>query len=121
MFVILLSLFSHVFAQSPAPLKNKSAKCNEDSGGVTSKMLDCAAEEIKSVDAELNSVYKNLLKTKSDFQKKALKKAQLAWIKFRDAECAYYADPDDGTSAAINGQGCVLELTKKRIEEIKKL
>ena len=123
--MVLFFLLANVLAQSPVVetkiVKSKTEQCIENSGGVTAKMLDCANDEFKEYDTELNVTYKKLLKEKSKFQQNALKKAQQAWIRFRDAECHYYADPDAGTSAALDLKSCVIDLTKKRVLDLKKL
>jgi uncharacterized protein YecT (DUF1311 family) len=52
------------------------------------EMNDCASEEFKKEDAELNRVYQEILKKYKDdpvFIKK-LREAQQAWLKFRDAQ-----------------------------------
>ena len=36
--------------------------------------------------------------------------AQRAWIKFRDANCSFYYDPEGGSAAHLAGNGCVLKL-----------
>ena len=49
-----------------------------------SAMNQCAMEEFKKADAEMNKVYQQLL-LKTDRQEK-LKAAQRAWVAFRDAD-----------------------------------
>ncbi len=101
--------------------ETKSEKCVAESGGVTSKMLDCATEDLKAADIELNTQYQTTMKSKTKFQQNALKKAQKAWVKFRGAECDYYADPEAGTGAALDIKGCLLSMTRQRLQELKKL
>jgi len=47
-----------------------------------------AEDDYKKADAELNRVYRELMGHLSGDQKKALIDAELAWIQFRDTNCA---------------------------------
>src|SRR5215813_2126421 len=56
------------------------------------EMNECQGKEYRKADAELNAVYKQLMsKLDDEGEKAALKNAQLAWIKFRDANCDFEA------------------------------
>ncbi len=46
-----------------------------------------------------------------------LREAERAWIKYRDANCAYYA-AGEGTIARINAAACMRDMTKARAEEL---
>ncbi len=67
----------------------------------------CANKIYASADAELNKNYKVLRAKLSNAQKSTLKKAQIAWIKERDAECS-----DDGEQTVY--VQCNLEKTQQR-------
>jgi uncharacterized protein YecT (DUF1311 family) len=55
-------------------------------------------------------------------RKKQLQDAQRLWIKFRDANCNFYYDPDAGTMAtAVSGSSCFLEYTGYRAKELEDL
>lgn len=63
-------------------------------------MNQCAAQENKAADKELNTVYQQItarLKDNPD-GKKLLVSAQRAWIGFRDAECKFSASGVAGGS-----------------------
>src|SRR6266496_765235 len=54
------------------------------------EMNECQDREYKKVDAALNTVYKQLMaKIDDEGERASLKTAQLAWIKFRDADCEF--------------------------------
>jgi uncharacterized protein YecT (DUF1311 family) len=55
-------------------------------------MLNCIAAETSRQDAQLNENYKKLMSNVSEHRKKLLLEAQGAWIRFRDANCSFYAD-----------------------------
>ena len=85
-------------------------------------MNQCAAQQGKAADKELNALYQQItarLKGNSD-SKKLLVGAQRAWIGFRDAECKFSASGVEGGSVypLIYGD-CITELTKARVETFK--
>ncbi len=55
----------------------------------TMEMNICTSREYQAADRKLNSVYQALRPRLSRQQQKRMTDAQLAWIKFRDATCAY--------------------------------
>ena len=54
----------------------------------------------------------------SPARKKQLQDAQRAWIKYRDANCNFYADPDGGTMATVNANDCFMSATEARAKEL---
>ena len=78
----------------------------DKSGGVTAAMLECTSGEQARQDALLNQNYKTLMSKLSGKRKKMLKAAQRAWIKFRDANCNFYFDPEGGTATLLAGNDC---------------
>ena len=97
------------------------ANCMDKSGGVTSAMIDCIDAELKHQDAQLNKAYKRLQSAISSERKKQLLAAQRAWIKFRDANCGFYFDPNGGSIARVNAADCMRTMTEKRAAELVKL
>ena len=91
------------------------------SGGATFKMIDCINDEHAKQDKRLNAAYKQLGSQVSPEQKKQLLTAQRLWIKYRDANCSFYYDPDGGSLARINAAGCDLEMTTQRANELEYL
>ncbi|MBV4488912.1 lysozyme inhibitor LprI family protein [Pseudomonas sp. SWRI153] len=85
-------------------------------------MNQCAGEEYKAADKELNSVYQQIvgrLKENPD-GKKLLLSAQRAWIGFRDAECKFSASGVAGGSVyPLIYSGCLTSVTKARVEALK--
>ena len=108
---------SGAFADEALFTKNHSI-CLEKSGGVTVAMVDCIAAELKTQDARLNGVYKKLGTQLTPARKKQLQTAQRLWIQYRDANCAFYADPDGGTIATVSASDCVLRATATRAKEL---
>lgn len=85
-------------------------------------MNQCAAQENKAADKELNTVYQQItarLKNNPD-GKKLLVSAQRAWIGFRDAECKFSASGVAGGSVyPLIYNNCIASVTKTRTEALK--
>lgn len=88
-------------------------------GQSTIGMIQCAGAELKLQDARLNRAYQDAMK-RLDLprQKAALKKAQRAWIAYRDADCASVYDPDWGSLARIEANACMLDHTARRADAL---
>ncbi|WP_299010267.1 lysozyme inhibitor LprI family protein [uncultured Caulobacter sp.] len=88
-------------------------------GQSTIGMIRCAGAELKLQDARLNRAYQDAMK-RLDLprQKAALKKAQRAWIAYRDADCASVYDPDWGSLARIEANACMLDHTARRADAL---
>jgi uncharacterized protein YecT (DUF1311 family) len=99
-------------------LSKEYSACIENSGGVTVNMLDCIGAETKRQDAHLNKAYKEVMAQLSPERKKQLRTAQRLWIKYRDANCNFYADPDGGTYAQVSANECFLNATAARAKEL---
>ena len=111
--VILFSIFSvdisSCFAQ----------KVNCENPMTTQDMNICAGQKYKVVDRKLNQVYRQLQSRISGKQKQRMTDAQLAWIKFRDANCIYEkGEFEGGTMASYVGTSCFAGMTQKRTKEL---
>jgi uncharacterized protein YecT (DUF1311 family) len=95
--------------------------CVRNSEGVTSKILDCISAELNRQDSRLNGAYQKLMSKLPKDRKKLLVEAQRAWIKFREANCGFYHDPNDGSAAHMAGNECFLNATVDRAKELEKL
>jgi uncharacterized protein YecT (DUF1311 family) len=97
-----------------------AADCDNATDQAT--MNQCAAQQHKAADKELNALYQqitNRLKSNPD-SKKLLLGAQRSWIAFRDAECRFSASAVEGGSVyPLVYSNCVTELTKARVETFK--
>jgi uncharacterized protein YecT (DUF1311 family) len=109
---------SQIASAEDAGLSQQFSLCMGESGGVTVDMLGCIGKETAYQDVRLNKVYKEVMSQLTEERKKQLKKAQRAWIQFRDANCDFYADPDGGTMARVNSNDCVMSATASRAKEL---
>jgi uncharacterized protein YecT (DUF1311 family) len=109
-----------------------SATANADqlclrSANTITEIEKCGTITAKEADKELNRVYQEIRKIyKDDIEfLNALKKSQLAWIKFRDAEYeAMYPGKNKlaayGTAHTMCAESFLSEITLKRIVELKR-
>lgn len=81
-------------------------------------MHNCIGAEFRRQDARLNLVYSNLLKRLPKPRQDLLRAAELHWIAFRDANCAFYDDADGGTAATLAAASCGLRMTAERADEL---
>ena len=95
--------------------------CLEKASGVTFEMIACISAETKRQDVRLNEHYHKLSSKLSANRKKALVEAQRSWMKFRDANCRFYYDPEGGSSARMTADECLLNATADRVRELKLL
>jgi uncharacterized protein YecT (DUF1311 family) len=107
-------LFAAALAISPA------APCQ---GDTTIQIQICAAQELKTADAELNRYYRAAV-TRLQREDGApaiakLRKAEAAWIAYRDAECDAVSQRwTPGTIAGTEQLGCKTRLTRERTRAI---
>ena len=73
----------------------------------------CAYQRYQAADKMLNTVYAKVAASEDAVGKPLLKRAEVAWIAYRDAECALEADAFRGGSAApMLENACLERLTK---------
>lgn len=84
----------------------------------------CADKALKASDAELNAVYKTIIRRLADDAdtERKLVAAQRAWIAFRDAECTFSSSGTSGGSIypMIHAM-CLDGLTRARTTDLKAL
>ncbi len=92
---------------------------NCDSPQTTVEINICASREYQAADKKLNSAYQALRSRLDRQQQKRITDAQLAWIKFRDATCAYEGGVfQGGTAAGPIGTSCLARITQQRTKEL---
>jgi uncharacterized protein YecT (DUF1311 family) len=109
--ILILSVFAHGFCGfAHAQCENKNS---------TADMVQCLSVEIPKADTELNRVYQAKLKRLQPADVAKLRKAQRAWIVYRDAHCDAESSLYEGGSIqpAILGN-CKLTLTQQRTKEL---
>jgi uncharacterized protein YecT (DUF1311 family) len=126
--VFALASSGMAFAQEDPPLDCANAMSQAD-------MNQCSYMEFEKADKELNTVYKDALKTaaEADVQAadmneayvgavKSLKKAQRAWIDYRDGHCDGMGyEAVGGSMQGMLISGCQARLTEARTKELREL
>jgi uncharacterized protein YecT (DUF1311 family) len=92
--------------------------CMDKTGNTTASMTECMMAEIKRQDAQLNKAYKALMTDLLPSRKTQLQETQRIWMKYRDANCAFYFDPEGGTQARVNANECMMNTTAERAREL---
>jgi uncharacterized protein YecT (DUF1311 family) len=110
---------NELLAATDADMTKQYLDCMERSGGITADMLECINKETARQDTVLNDKYKRLMSRVSNERQKLLLEAQRAWIKFRDANCSFYAE--GGSIAQVAANDCFLQATVDRAKELERL
>lgn len=80
----------------------------------------CAVSAYQEADTELNTIYQSIRKALSNEQKQKLKQAQLAWLTFRDANCAHQVSESDEDNKTIKYL-CLTQVTQFRTRELQNI
>ncbi|KPC33357.1 Lipoprotein [Pseudomonas syringae pv. cilantro] len=94
----------------------------EDCNTNQASMNKCAANELATLDADLNKQYKaQMAWLQTPEKKQALKDAQQKWIALRDADCQYQAGKpeDSGSIWPLVHSRCLAEQTRVRVKQLK--
>src|SRR5437879_524932 len=112
--IALLILFAPAFAQE----QKKPEPCADAQS--QAEMNICWGNEYKAADARLNEAYRQFASKLDDAEKAQLKNAQLAWLKYRDANCDFVADQyKGGTIRPMIAAICLADVTNNRTTELK--
>jgi uncharacterized protein YecT (DUF1311 family) len=112
------------FAIAPAQafgqenLSAEYSKCIEQSGATDPGMLDCAVAEAERQDKRLNDAYKKLMNELKSERRIELQEAQRLWLKYTEAHCNLYLDPDGGTAAKLAASECPVLAKASRAKEL---
>jgi|SRR5207302_271917 len=110
----LLILFSGAFGQE----QKKPEPCADAQS--QAEMNICWGKEYKAADARLNEAYRQLASKLDVEEKTELKNAQLAWLKYRDANCEFVADQyKGGTIRPMIAAICLADVTANRTTELR--
>jgi uncharacterized protein YecT (DUF1311 family) len=120
-FALTLFVASINIAQAEPQYSETYTQCLDKAAGVTTAVIGCTDTELKAQDKKLNDNYKALKDKLKAPRQKQLQEVQRAWLKYRDSNCAFYADPDGGSMQRILAVDCVLKATAERAEELNTL
>ena len=84
------------------------------------EMNICADKEFRTADAALNRVYNQLSAKLDEGERAKLKEVELAWLKYRDAECEFEASfYERGSMQPLIYSTCLTHITKTRTADIR--
>lgn len=105
---------------SPADLRSSLPDVNCDSPQTQLAMNICSGRDYQAADAELNRVYQALKLQQSEGGKVALEAAEVAWLGFRDRDCAFSKSFYEGGSIApLIYNDCMEQRTLTRTAELR--
>ena len=84
----------------------------------TAGIVQCVQDQAKQWDRRLNVAYKELMARSDTAQQMPLKAAQRLWIKYRDANCGFYA-AGEGSISQIESAECLRAMTMQRTCELR--
>lgn len=88
--------------------------------GSQAEASGCAHREFKAADAELNRAYNRLAGILDAKEKALLKSSELAWIRYRDSNCAFESSQyAGGTMRPMIESFCLTRVTRARTAELK--
>lgn len=108
---------SALFAAMPAFAEDDDA-CAD--AMTTVDIMECLTDSYEDWDARLNTAYRAAIEPLEGERRTQFRDVQRTWIAYRDASCGYYRS-GEGTIAAIEGNSCMVELTRTRAEELEGL
>jgi uncharacterized protein YecT (DUF1311 family) len=93
------------------------AQCEDKKS--TAEQMECLGPALKKADADLNRIYQKTLKELPAEDAARLRKAQRAWLAYRDTHCdADQQRYSGGSIAPVVFAQCRLTLTQRRSKEI---
>ncbi len=118
---LLLSLLTPaVNAQSQIEWDFAIPHKNRCSAGPMMEMNACLAEEYRLSDARLNATYQRLQRELQ--APTSLRRAQSAWLRFRDLHCEFHMRKDEpGSLTPYARNACFINLTEKRILDLEQI
>lgn len=119
LFLTALSQFAE--AGVTTPLSKQYAVCLDKAQAADPMILDCMSDEYERQDKRLNVAYRKLMGQLSGDRKKEFQEVQRLWLKFAEANCGFYHDPNGGTAALQMSVECSLQIRAQRAAELESL
>ena len=108
-------------AWSDTPEGNSPPAGECENAQTTAAMRECENSRYQRADEKMNAAYRDLMSRLDAPGKAKLRRAQQAWIKFRDAEAAFRADAArGGTLAPLIRTSVLADMTESRGEQLSK-
>ena len=119
--VILCALLGPLLLTAAGAKTQKQRQVQPCEGhGSQAEATGCAHREFQAADAELNKAYGRLAGILDAEEKGLLKEAELAWLKYRDSNCAFESSQyAGGTMRPMIESFCLARVTRARTAELK--
>jgi uncharacterized protein YecT (DUF1311 family) len=117
---VLLALVTSIWLGTSAQQRKQDPCEKANQTGITVDLVECSQKTLAQADADLNKTYRQLIAKMGNKQwETKLRRAQQAWIKYRDANCDYESEFSGGGSATtFEYNFCLAEMTKTRAKEL---
>ena len=116
---LLITSVLTVLAMATSFAQNQEKKDPCAAAQSQAEMSMCWGKEYKAADTRLNEAFRQFMTKLNDEEKAQLKKAQLAWITYRDANCEFVADQyKGGTMRPMIAAMCLADVTNARVNEL---
>jgi uncharacterized protein YecT (DUF1311 family) len=116
--IILLTFLAPVTAHATDPEGLRyGPEYHQCRNGTTVEIVDCVSKKAAAWDKRLNAAYKTLMTENDPARKASLRAAQNLWIKYRDANCAFYGT-GQGSIVQIEVAECKRSMTQSRAIEL---
>src|SRR5262249_50516067 len=83
------------------PAMQDCTRCVERAAGNMPAMMECTTAEWAGWDKRLNATFKKVMDRVGKERQAQLLAAQRLWVKYRDANCGFYNDPQGGQAAHL--------------------
>ena len=120
-FAVLMSIALLAHAGNDSGLSQSYSQCIAKAGGVDPEVSKCMSTEYTLQDRRLNASYKSLMAKLSEERKKQLQETQRLWLKYVEANCDFYYDPNGGTAARAMSSECAVKARAQRAQELEDL
>jgi len=120
--VLLVAIVGFLIAAAPMQTswdfaQEQKKRC---STGNMIEMNNCLSFAYAESDKRLNVVYRHLMSALSNPE--PLRKTQLAWIQFRDLQCAFEVPPSwTGSGVPYSRNSCLIDHTERRIKDLERV
>ncbi len=113
MLIPALFLLSAATAEAATP-----ADTCADAGGATSVVSACLKKALESQEAKMKQALEAVSKNLKPQRQQELHKIQSLWRQYRDAKCRFLYTPEAGSGGLLDMQQCLLDETRRRVEEL---
>ncbi|MDQ1814834.1 lysozyme inhibitor LprI family protein [Massilia sp. CCM 9210] len=106
---------------APATARGKQYERCMDKAVSNVDMQECMSAQYALEDKRLNVAYRALMARQPAARKKELQEVQRLWLKYTEANCGFYGDPDGGTAARLAAHECAVSARAVRASELEEL